>query len=81
MNYVREYWSKIESGEIVTSRRVKANIISPLFHDRPELRALLDHVYGFGERLFRLIAFCGDGVYLRRALVICNEQIERDRRE
>ena len=24
MNYVREYWSKIESGEIVTSRRVKA---------------------------------------------------------
>lgn len=24
MNYVREYWRKIESGEIVTSRRVKA---------------------------------------------------------
>lgn len=24
MNYVREYWSKIESGEIVTSRRVMA---------------------------------------------------------
>jgi len=24
VNYVREYWSKIESGEIVTSRRVKA---------------------------------------------------------
>lgn len=24
MNYIREYWRKIESGEIVTSRRVKA---------------------------------------------------------
>lgn len=24
MNYVREYWRKIESGEIITSRRVKA---------------------------------------------------------
>lgn len=24
MNYVREYWSRIERGEIVTSRRVKA---------------------------------------------------------
>ncbi len=23
MNYVREYWRKIESGEIITSRRVK----------------------------------------------------------
>ena len=24
MNYIREYWRKIESGEIITSRRVKA---------------------------------------------------------
>ena len=24
MNYVREYWGRISSGEIVTSRRVKA---------------------------------------------------------
>ena len=24
MNYVREYWERISSGEIVTSRRVKA---------------------------------------------------------
>lgn len=24
MNYVREYWGRISSGKIVTSRRVKA---------------------------------------------------------
>ena len=51
MNYVREYWRKIESGEIITSRRVKA-------------------VYG---RLVREM--------LRRALVICYEEIEGEGRE
>lgn len=46
MNYVREYWRKIESGEIVTSRRVKA-VYGRLMAEMDSLAA--DSPYYFDE--------------------------------
>lgn len=46
MNYVREYWRKIESGEIVTSRRVKA-VYGRLMAEMDSLAA--DSLYYFDE--------------------------------
>ena len=46
MNYVREYWRKIESGEIVTSRRVKA-VYGRLMQEMDEPAA--DSPYYFDE--------------------------------
>ena len=44
-------------------------------------RQLLHHVYGLGERLFRLVFLGRYGVNRRRALVVGDEHIERERRE
>lgn len=46
MNYVREYWRKIESGEIVTSRRVKA-VYGRLMAEMDSIAA--DSLYYFDE--------------------------------
>lgn len=46
MNYVREYWRRIESGEIVTSRRVKA-VYGRLMREMDEPAA--DSPYYFDE--------------------------------
>ena len=59
----------------------KIEIIPPLFQDGPELRRLLHHVYSFGEDFFRLVSFGGDGVDFRRALIIRDQHIERNRGE
>lgn len=57
-------------------RRREINIVSPLLENGGELGALLHHVYGLGERLFRLVFLGRYGVNLRRALVICDEHID-----
>lgn len=46
MNYVREYWRKIESGEIVTSRRVKA-VYGRIMAEMDSIAA--DSLYYFDE--------------------------------
>ena len=62
-------------------RSRKVNIIPPLFQHGPELRALLYHVHGLGERLFRLVFLGRDAINLRRALVVCYEEVEGEGRE
>ena len=74
---IRVRGERLECG----GRRRKVNIVPAFLDDGPELRALLDHVHGLGERFPGLVFLRGDGVYLRRALVVGDEHIERERRE
>lgn len=54
---------------------------SGAFDDRAQFRRLLDHVDGFGQRLFCLIFFRRYGIDFRRALIVCDKQIQRDSRK
>ena len=74
---IRVRGQRLELG----GRRRKVNVVAALFENGGELGALLHHVYGLCERLFRLVFLGRYGVNLRRALVVCDEHIERESRE
>ena len=55
MNYVLEYWDKIESGEIVTSRRVKAvygRLVKEMTEPEPASAYYFDEATGERLRTF-----------------------------
>lgn len=60
MNYIREYWRRIESGEIVTSRRVKAvygRLVREMDKPAPDSRYYFDEETGERPIIF-IERFC-----------------------